>query len=193
MKSILRSIKWIILTQAIFCIASTEPKIIFEKKFHSDSLTFPLDSVESYVKIEVKGSNPATNYVLSAYGSSSSKDKRIQLAQSFNGITTLYLSPQQARSGSILLEIECSDSSSCSGDIKAEGFETIVLKSGEPVNYYVTEETKSMEFSIEIESSSSSSDIVLANVWARGGSISSTLTSADKEKKKRQKWRLLSY
>ena len=87
MKSILRSIKWIILTQAIFCIASTVP--IFEKTFDSNSLTFPLNSVDNYVKIEVKGSNPATNYVLSAYKSSSSTDKRIQLAQSFNGITTL--------------------------------------------------------------------------------------------------------
>ena len=186
MKSILRSIKWIILTQAILCIASTVP--IFEKTFDSNSLTFPLNSVENYVKIEVKGSNPATNYVLSAYKSSSSTDKRIQLAQSFNGITTLYLSPEQARSGSILLEIECSDSSSCSGNIKAEELEKIVLKSGEPVNYYVTEETKNMDFLIEIESSSSSSssstDIEIANVWARGGSISSTLTSADTETKR---------
>ena len=145
MKSILRSIKWIILTQAILCIAA-EYSVPFTRSFSSGSSAFTLCSINKCVKIEVEGSNKDVNYFISAYQSSSSKDKRIQLAQSFNGISTLYLNKQQTNTGSIYIEIECSDTNSCSGTVKGSSSEEIELQSGEPINYFVTEQTKTMEF-----------------------------------------------
>ena len=86
MKSLLRSIKWILLTQAIFCIASSEEDVFHEEEFDfksSNDFTFENIPKGQYITIEVAGSKENINYVISAY-KSSSKDPRIQLAQSFN-------------------------------------------------------------------------------------------------------------
>ena len=129
-----------------------------------------------YIKIEVEGSSNQ-NYILSVY-SDESRTKRIQLGQSFNGKTTVYLTSQQKVNNKIYLDLECSDYS-CEGIIKNSFLDAIYLKEGEPLSYYVSEGNKNMEFILNSESS-------MNNIWARGQmSISTELPYLyNKEKNK---------
>ena len=115
---------------------------------------------ELYAKIVVKGNNADNNYILSAY-SDSGRNKRIQLAQSLNGITKLYLSPNQIK-GNIYIKLECSQSP-CKGFIEFSYSERIDLEEGETLSYYVTNENKLMKFSLNPNKSSE-----ISNIWARG-------------------------
>ena len=113
-----------------------------------------------YAKIEVKGNNADINYVLSAY-SDSGRSKRIQLAQSFNGNTKLYLSPNQIKEN-MFIKLECSQYP-CQGNIEFSYSEKIDLKEGEILSYYVTNDNVEMEFSLSPNKSSE-----ISNIWARG-------------------------
>ena len=131
-----------------------------------------------YTKIEIKGKTPTTNYIVSVY-SDSSRMNRIQLGQSFNGQTQLYLSPRQKSGNSIYIELECNEYP-CSGTLSGSFSTNIILAEGEQLSYYVTEQNTEMEFSL-----TSSSRIV--NIWARGQmkidtTLSSSLRSIRKDK-----------
>ena len=129
-----------------------------------------------YAQILVKGNNADINYVVSAY-SDSERNKRIQLAQSFNGITKLYLSPNQIKD-KIFIKLECSQYK-CQGDIEFNYFEKIDLKEGETLSYYVTKENEEMEFSLIPNATSQ-----ISNIWARGQlDINTTLNESDYRKK----------
>ena len=113
-----------------------------------------------YAKIEVKGNNADINYVLSAY-SDSGRSKRIQLAQSFNRNTKLYLSPNQIKEN-MFIKLECSQYP-CQGNIEFSYSEKIELIEGETLSYYVTNDNVEMEFSLIPNKSSE-----ISNIWARG-------------------------
>ena len=114
-----------------------------------------------YVKLDVIGGNSITNYVVSVY-TDKERNKRIQLGQSYNGNTKLYLSFEGKKINIIYIEIECS--STCSGTIENQFSNIITLNEGDLINYYVTDEfNKKMEFSLNVSSS-------ISNVWARGQS-----------------------
>ena len=160
-------IKWIILFQALFCLGTPliiDLNIKEEKLFSIHELQQYKLSINSetknYIKIEVQGQNKNNNYVISAY-ISQFKTKRIQLAQSFNGISQLYLPITQIENGEIFIDLECSNYASCSGIIKSEDFDKIPLTDGEPINYYIADEGTVMEFTLNSNSS-------ISNVWARG-------------------------
>ena len=163
----LKFIKWIILFQALFYLVTsqiTELQINEEKSFSITSLEQYKLSINSdtknYIKIEVQGQNKNNNYVISAY-IVPIKTKRIQLAQSFNGVSRLYLPITQIKNGEIFIDLECSNYASCSGIIKSEDYNKIPLTDGEPINYYITDEGTVMEFTLN-------SNCSISNVWARG-------------------------
>ena len=113
-----------------------------------------------YIKFEVKGEKNV-NHVLSVY-SDENRSKRIQLAQSFNGITKLFLSKEQNSNENIYIDLECNKT--CSGiiDIKYNP-NGIELSEGETLSYYVTEQNKIMQFILI-----SNSTYEKCNIWARG-------------------------
>jgi hypothetical protein len=90
------------------------------------------------------------------------RKKRIQLGQSFDGKTKVYLAPGQKVENYIFFDLECDDyESPCEGTIITSNSNSIELKEGEPLSYYVSEENKEMVFSL-------TSSSTVANVWARG-------------------------
>ena len=176
MKSFLRRINWIIFFQALLCLVKTQYQVPFKESFsHPNQYTFGVSNTIKYVKIEVKGNNRTNNYVLSAYDSPS-REKRIQLAQSFNGISKLYLFNEQFKNGEIYLDLECAENPTCSGEIKSESLEAIALTEGEPLNYFVTEGNKIMDFTLDFEYNSK-----IYNIWARGAIINSNLELSEGE------------
>ena len=119
------------------------------------------DGYNNYIKIEVEGKSNIKNYIVSVY-SDKSRKKRIQLGQSFNGKTKVYLAPGQKVDNYIFFDLECDDyESPCEGTIITSNSNSIELKEGEPLSYYVSEENKEMIFSL-------TSSSTVANVWARG-------------------------
>ena len=114
-----------------------------------------------YIKIEVVGDTKEINYILSAYSDISRKN-RIQLAQSYNVQTKLYLTPGQKIDDVIYFDLECSKYP-CYGRIENSYSNNIDLEEGETLNYYVSNSNLEMKFSL---TSKENSDI--SNVWARG-------------------------
>ena len=141
---------------ALFSKIKSEP---FEIKDFINYTKKP-ENNKFYAKIEVKGNNTDINYVLSAY-SDSGRSKRIQLAQSINGNTKLYLSPNQIKEN-MFIKLECSQYP-CQGNIEFSYSEKIDLIEGETLSYYVTNDNVEMEFSLSPNKSS-----VISNIWARG-------------------------
>ena len=89
------------------------------------------------------------------------KQNRIQLAQSVRGNTSLIISKEQIKGNTINIILECSNYSSCSGNLKKQSFNKIPLKENKPLYYYNTIDNMVMEFSLK-----STSQIL--NIWARG-------------------------
>ena len=116
---------------------------------------------DKYLTIEVEGEDSSINYIVSVY-SNSKRENRIQLGQSFNGKTKLYLKLDSFKD-KVYFDLECSDYSKnkCNGKINYEVNEKIPLEEGESFSYYVYDGNTEMEFSLSTDSS-------MSNVWARG-------------------------
>ena len=114
-----------------------------------------------YIKIEVVGDSEEINYILSAY-SDISRTNRIQLAQSYDKQTKLYLTPGQKTDDVVYFDLECSKYH-CSGKIKNSYSNDIDLEEGETLNYYVSNLNLEMKFSLTSKENSE-----ISNVWARG-------------------------
>jgi len=125
------------------------------------SLKVSSDFLNKYIKIEVVGNSKEINYVLSAY-SDISRTNRIQLAQSYNGHSKLYLTPGQKTDDKIYFDLECSKYP-CSGRIENSYSSDIELEEGETLNYYVSNSNLEMQFSLTSKENSE-----ISNVWARG-------------------------
>ena len=147
-------------------INSQETTIFCDQKreFNINDVTHYILQVgdyNSYIKIEVEGKSNTKNYILSVY-SDGSRMKRIQLGQSFNGKTKVYLAPGQKVGNSIFFDLECDDyGSPCEVSLLASYSNSIDLKEGEQLSYYVSEGNTNMEFSL-----TSSSRMI--NIWAKG-------------------------
>ena len=115
---------------------------------------------EKYILLEIEGTNIDNNYILSIVDDFD-KQNRIQLAQSVRGNTSLIISKEQIKGNTINIILECSDYSSCSGNLKKQSFNKIPLKENKPLYYYNTIDNMVMEFSLK-----STSQIL--NIWARG-------------------------
>ena len=94
----LNLIQLVFLLQALFCLVGAEIinlDFTGQQSFNIKQLQkYELsvtENVNKYVLIQVEGSEGKNNYVLSAYDSDK-KTPRIQLAQSFNGVSKLYIS-----------------------------------------------------------------------------------------------------
>ena len=162
----LNLIQLVFLLQALFCLVSTQTinlDFTEQQPFNIEQLQqYKLSVKENdnkYILIQVDGSSGKNNYVLSAYDSDK-KTPRIQLAQSFNGVSKLYISKKYFNT-QIFLDLECSDYNSCSGTIKAEEFVKIPLYDGEQISYYINGPEETIEFVLNCDSP-------ISNVWARG-------------------------
>jgi hypothetical protein len=134
--------------------SSVEDFNIYQKK----EFTYTLSSFQSnYVVYTVTG-DETSKYVLSAYADSS-RQKRIQLAQSFKGEAKIYLSISDF-ANTLYLDLECSEYP-CKGSLEYDSCESFELKDGEPINYYVNKDNEEIFFSINLIRGKS-------NVWARG-------------------------
>ena len=165
--------KNIILFKICFLIIYLYSSVKSDNNIYNDSIDFNIDKLneytikipnnenKKYLKLEVKGNYSHINYILSFY-QYSIKSKRVQLAQSVNGIAKLYISNNQIKNEIIYIDIECSNymNSYCSGVINNKFYEKIELIDGEPFSYYVTDNIE-MEFILNSNSS-------ISNVWARG-------------------------
>ena len=170
MVSFLKGIKWLLLLQALICLVKSDDPIPFHGTFNrAQKYTFTSNYISEFIKVEVQGDYESNNYVISAY-QYDSRDKRIQLAQSFRGVSKLYLSPKQVRNGKIYIDVECSDLLKCSGSINVDLFEKIMLTEGEPINYYVTEKDDNIVFTMDLNTNSE-----IYSVWARGPLIETNL------------------
>ena len=124
-----------------------------------ENLVINLSKIPTYTKLEILG-NEDINYVLSIF-SDEQKENRIQLAQSVNKKSFLFLSKAQINSNKIYAEIECSIFP-CSYNLTLSSQNKIFLEEGEQLYYYVTEENKEMEFEINFKSE-------IVNIWSLGG------------------------
>ena len=125
-------------------INSEDTTIIWNQKneFNINDVThyiLQVGNYNNYIKIEVEGKSNTKNYIVSVY-SDGSRMKRIQLGQSFNGKTIVYLAPGQKVGNSIFFDLECDDYVSfCDGSIFTSDSKSIDLKEGEQLSYYVSE------------------------------------------------------
>ena len=119
------------------------------------------DVGNKYIKIEVLGDTREINYVISTY-SDISRTNRIQLSQSYNGLSKLYLTPEQKIVDEVYFDLECSQYP-CYGQIENSYSNYIELEEGETLNYYVSNSNLEMIFSL-----TSKEDSEISNVWARG-------------------------
>lgn len=117
-----------------------------------------LTQLPIYTKLLVEGTDDI-NYVISVYSDNERVD-RIQLAQSLNKNSVLFLTRNQIRGNKIYMDIECS-STPCSFKLSVISQEKIQLEEGEQISYYVTEHNENMEFEISLTSEK-------ANIWSRG-------------------------
>ena len=125
------------------------------------SYTHTIELNYNYVKLELQGDKKEINYILSIY-SDENRMKRVQLAQSLNGIAKLCLSKRQNESRNLYINVECNQT--CSGKIYGNySNEGIDLYEGEILNYYVNEQTKEMKFFLISNQNSQ-----IWNIWARG-------------------------
>ena len=140
-------------------------------------LNIPINETNNYIMIEVKGNYSNINYAISYYNDYS-KSRRIQLSQSINGISKLYISPNQIQTDNIYFDLECSNYSNsfCSGIIYNKFFPKIKLFEGEQLNYYVSENNTIMEFVLN-------SYNLISNVWAKGQLNISTELNGDYDRK----------
>ena len=133
--------------------------IPFPEENELEDLVINLSETPSYTKLEVIG-NEDINYVLSIF-SDEKKENRIQLAQSIDKKSFLFLSKAQINSNKIYAEIECSIFP-CSFNLNISSHEKIILDEGEQLSYYVTDGNINMEFEINLNSET-------VNIWSFGG------------------------
>ena len=133
------------------------------------------------------GTEETTNYIVSFYQDSQYK-KRTQLSQSFNSEAELFLNEAQLKSGHIFFTVEC-DKYPCSFKYQISQQENIEINLEErnSYTYYVTEETKEMNFVIHGKPELPENTIFKGNnvltVWAKGNKgITSELDAKNKEK-----------
>ena len=102
------------------------------------------ESLPNNIKIQINGTNPDNNYIISYYKNDSSFTNRNQLSQSILGIAFMYLNNEQIQDG-FYLSVECSELP-CEYSLKVAKKERIELEIAQPYNYYVTEENKEITF-----------------------------------------------
>ena len=150
--------------------------------------TFNTEEISNYIRIYIKGLNAedTTNYVISLY-QDSEYQKRTQLSQSFNYETELFLNKAQIKD-IIYYTVEC-DKYPCSYSIEISEQENIELNIEETnsYTYYVTEESKEMNFMIHGKPQLPENSIMNGNnvltIWAKGNkNIISELDATNKEK-----------
>ena len=125
-------------------------------------IIIPNNFTWNYVLFTINGedkSNINEHYILSAY-SDQQKSQRVQLGQSKDGVIKLFLSKDDFEEN-IYIYLECKSYIKCRGEYQYEYFDTIELLDGEPINYYISKEHTTLEFSINNNSE-------YLNFWIRG-------------------------
>ncbi len=125
---------------------------LLEKKF-----ILKCDRDNNALKLEVKGVDPNTVYILSIY-SDETRNNRIQLAQSLNGYAMLLFEFDELEI--IYISLECYPNNKCSGILSNKFSPKMFISEGDIFNFYVSEE-KTWTFYITSKSE-------MSNVWARG-------------------------
>ena len=159
--------KWILKGKGLFLLLILMN--IFSQIISSTTETFETNGKkEGYLSVQtsnnfvvytVIGKDDSTNYIFSAYADSS-RQKRIQLGQSVKGVTKLYLSIKDIPNKTLYWDLECSNYP-CSGEIYYEYCQSFELIEGEPINYYVNQESEQISFLVKLSN-------VKLNIWARG-------------------------
>ena len=112
-----------------------------------------------YILITING-NEDVNYVLSAYYDEQ-RLKRVQLGQSKVGKLELLLSMDDFDQ-TVYIFLECYDYKKCKGNISFNYVDSIELKNGVPINYYISQNDTEIEFIID------TNNFDYYNVWIRG-------------------------
>ena len=142
----------LILFSSFFLIISYETT--FERNYIYD-LDISTTGGKKFGEFLVEGKD---KYVLSAY-SDESRQKRIQLGQSYKGKIKIYVSLIGYQH--IYIDVVCPNNEDCSGKFICSFIDKIELEEGQPISYYVNRESEEIEFSLTTKSEKS-------NIWARG-------------------------
>ena len=126
-------------------------------------------SIKNYLKIIAEGKNYKemtnhTNHIISFYQEDSKFKNRKQLSQSLTGRTVMWLTKDQLKQ-TFYFSVEC-HKNNCDYSVYISQEDEIKLNFGEQLTYYVAEENKIMNFTIQYESKILTGDII--NIWARG-------------------------
>ena len=138
-----------------------------------------------FLKILINGENDTLiHYALSFYQNDSSFTKRYQLFQSYNREIEIWLNNDQFNND-FYFSIEC-DKYPCSYDGYINITNNIELNFNKIYNYYVTSETKEMDFTFKINNiSNNTKDSLL--IWAKGNKnvnvIDETINSTENNEK----------
>ena len=145
---------------------------------------------KQYLKIELESKQDTIEYVLSYYQNDSKFKDRKQLSQSISGKAFIYLKKEQVNQEFYISVL--SENSSFDYTIKFIQKDKMELNLGEQYSYYVTGETKNMEFSItgtpevlynNTEELAPSNATYKLSIWATSSkSIKATLNNFNDQK-----------
>ena len=117
-------------------------------------------NTNKYVHIMINGNSESTIYVVSAYYDSDSTQRQ-QLGQSKDGDLEIILSKDDFQE-KVSIFLECNDYTQCNGNKAYEFVEKIELVNGEPFNYFISNNSSSLDFILETD------DYDYLNIWVRG-------------------------
>ena len=134
----------------------------------------------NFLKIIITGqNNTLIHYVLSFYQNDSSFTKRYQLFQSYNNEIEMWLNKGQFNN-IFYFSIEC-DEYPCSYNESIDITNITELNFNKIYNYYVTNESKKMDFTFKINNiSNNTNDILL--IWAKGNKNLNVINETENSK-----------
>ena len=134
----------------------------------------------NFLKIIITGqNNTLIHYVLSFYQNDSSFTKRYQLFQSYNNEIEMWLNKGQFNN-IFYFSIEC-DEYPCSYNGSIDITNITELNFNKIYNYYVTNESKKMDFTFKINNiSNNTNDILL--IWAKGNKNLNVINETENSK-----------
>ena len=181
----MKNIKFLLLIPSLFLLIKSEPEIIniklnennftynynieSELKFH---VNIENDYNYNYLKIKVEGKslNSEITHIISFYQQDSNFNERKQLSQSFTNTTIMWVTKEQIKNN-FYFSID-STKYPCNIQLDLIGANNSELIIDDQYTYYVTEENKNMNFTIDankyLESLNNNNDYILT-IWAKGG------------------------
>ena len=181
----MKNIKFLLLISSLFLLIKSEPELIniklnennftynynieSELKFH---VNLENDYNYNYLKIKVEGKslNSEITHIISFYQQDLNFNERKQLSQSFTNTTIMWVTKEQIKNNFYFSIDSTKYPSNIQLDLIGSNNSELIID--DQYTYYVTEENKNMNFTIDankyLESLNNNNDYILT-IWAKGG------------------------